>query len=211
MITVESTGRWDQEHGGTIRQRIDADASMQVKGLLTKQDPTVSTVEIPLTCSGTMQLCDGVLVVTGAFSLTEEVVIQGGGREPASGSNTRLNVANAPSAVLAGTIEPDHEGASAWLDILGVPTLSETAVVRVDMEGTEPIRAERLSFSAAVQMVGTLEVTRAFTPDLEEQFKVVSIIDGGGSFTVSGASSAAERHGSRATTASLTLSMPRSI
>lgn len=187
VITVESIGRWDQESGGTIRQRINAESSMQVEGELTKQDPSETTVEMPLTCSGTLTLYDGVLPVSDDFLLTENGLIRGGGLTAACGSNVRLKLSHAPSAIIAGAIEPEHEGSPAWLDIEGSVTLTETTVVRVELEGTEPIRAKRICFPAAIQMAGTLEVTLSFTPDLEEQFKVVPIIDGGGAFTVSGA------------------------
>jgi len=92
-------------------------------------------VETDFFSSGTLQLYSGVLLVTGDFWLTETGLIRGGGPEAMSGANMRLFPADATSAFIDGTIEPDFEGGPAWLDIQGRPTLTETTTIRVDLPG----------------------------------------------------------------------------
>lgn len=185
-IVVESTGQWNLGLGGTVDEAFDADTSILVEGSLTKTDGTLTTLTPDFVCSGLMLLNDGVVRFDGEFELTDNGILRGGGVVPASGSNIRLNLSFAEFPMIAGTIDPDLNGASAWLDITGALTLDTTPVINIDLDGGDPIRAERVSFTAGMSLNGHLALDRTFTPEAMETFRVVSIIDATGTMSVSG-------------------------
>ncbi len=204
-VMVENTGRWEQGFGGRIRQNVGSGSSFRMDGVFTKRDAETFTVEVPMTCSGSLLLDDGVLVLTDAFTLTETGLIRGGGLHPLSGYNLRLDLSQAIAPILGGTIEPDHDGQPARLDIAGGGTMTATTVVRIDLAEAGEIRGERLIFSEGAIMGGTLVVTNSLELTELETFKVVSMVQGGGTFaTIIGA----EEFGVRQDTGGVWLDWP---
>ena len=141
-------------------------------------------MEADFICAGEMFLDEGVLTVKGAFNLQETGKIIGGGTDTDNEINyRRLQVSEAPSAVLAGTIDVDADGAPAFMSILGAVTIQPTFNVLIDVSNMNPIPTERLSFlTGGVALAGTLDVNVMNFPPEGAQYRVVSTIDGTGQF-----------------------------
>jgi len=188
QLHILNTGRWVQNGAGAIRSGLGAVSSVLIDGEFEKQGPGAFTVEPALTCSGTLLLEGEELVVAGVFQLTHTGTITGGGTEDVS-LNRKLILIDAPSAVMAGTIDLGVGDELRRMAILGAVTLESTFRVEVDVRPGEAITHETLTFlTGGIELAGTLAVTIGSFPDPPVQYRVVSMTAGTGQFdTVTGA------------------------
>ncbi len=183
QLHIFNTGRWVQNGAGAIRSGLGAAPLVLIEGEFEKQGPGAFTIEPAVTCSGTMLLEGDALAVVGPFRLTETGTITGGGTEDV-GLNRKLIVINAPSAVMAGTIDLGVADELRRMAILGTVTLESTFRVEVDVRPKEAITHETLTFeTGGTVLAGTLAVTVGSFPDSGTQYRVVSTIAGTGQFT----------------------------
>jgi Big-like domain-containing protein len=182
QIIIDISSEWIHTGSGTIKKSSGATPGIMVLGTFRKRGGGAFVVEADFTCAGQMYLEESVLTVKGSFNLQDTGKLIGGGTDPNPDKNLRLIVIEAPSAILAGTIEVDADGEPATMNILGSVTIEPTFKVLIDFVNTGPIPAERLTFlTGGVALAGTLDVTVATTPDAGS-YRVVSTIDGTGSF-----------------------------
>ena len=183
-IYIDRTGNWTHTGGGNIRKGIGAQPEIIITDTFTKNGTGGLVVDTDFSCEGTMNLNEGTLTVKGAFDLQEAGKIIGGSTNIDNEVNyRRLQVPEATSAVLAGTIEVDSDGNAAFMSIHGAVTIEPTFHVLIDVDNTDPIPAERLVFTTGgAALSGTLEVNvKTFPPD-GAQYRVVSTTDGTGKF-----------------------------
>ncbi len=181
QIIIDLSSEWIHTGGGIIKKSSGDISGITVLGTFRKKGEGALVVETDFTCAGEMYLEEDVLTVQGSFNLQETGKIIGGGTD-ANSENRRLIVINAPSAILAGTIEVDADGDPALMSILGSVTIESTFKVLIDFVNTGSIPAERLTFeTGGVALAGTLDVTVAAFPDAGS-YRVVSTIGGTGSF-----------------------------
>ena len=170
-IVLDNNGRWMQDGAGSIRQGVGAQGSLDVVGTFQLFGEGAFNVATGLRCWGTLDLRETVLAASGDFVLEESGVITGGGTDDLT-RNLRLNVINANSSVLRGTVRPDLDGRPARLDIQGSPTLEPTFVIEVDVVTNDPFDTESVYFLTGGQLInGTIDlnVVRVPVPGVEYQ------------------------------------------
>lgn len=181
QILIDESSEWVHTGGGTIKKSSGDTPGITVLGNFRKKGEGALVVETDFTCAGEMYLEEDVLTVQGSFNLQETGKIIGGGTD-ANSENLRLIVIEAPSAILAGTIEVDSDGDPATMSILGSVTIESTFIVLIDYVKFGSIPAESLTFqTGGVSLAGTLDVTVRSFPDVGS-YQVVSTIDGTGAF-----------------------------
>lgn len=181
QIIIDMSSEWIHTGGGRIKKSTGATPGITILGTFRKKGTGAFVVETDFTCAGQMYLEEDVLTVQGSFDLQGTGKIIGGGTD-ADSENRRLILIDAPSAILAGTIEVDSDGNPAIMSILGSVTIEPTFKVLIDFVNTGSIPAERLIFeTGGVALAGTLDVTVAAFPDAGS-YRVVSTIQGTGSF-----------------------------
>jgi len=172
-ISLEAAGRWMQTSGGTIAQGSGDASRFDVIGEFHKTGEGAFVVETPFTCSGTLDLREGVLTVQDDFSLFDSGVITGGGTADLA-MNRRLILIEAPSAVMRGTIRPDLDGQPARLDIQGVVDLESTCRIELDVVTSGPIDTESVYFLTSGQEYGgTLVLNVMSFPDEGSEYRVI--------------------------------------
>ena len=184
QIQIKSGANWTHRGGGNIRKGTGAAPAINITETFRKNGTGSLNVAADFICDGQMLLEEGVLTITGNFDLKETGKITGGSNNPQSEIYyRRLQFPNAPSAVLAGTIDLDADGELAYMSILGSPTIMSTFTVFIDIDNADPIPAERLIFeSGGVALNGTLNVNVMSFPPEGAQYRVVSTVDGTGQF-----------------------------
>ncbi len=181
LIIIDMSSEWVHTGAGTIMKSTGDTPGITILGAFRKKGTGAFVVKTDFTCAGEMYLEEDVLTVQGSFNLQETGKIIGGGTD-ANSENRRLIVIEAPSAILAGTIEVDANGDPALMSILGSVTIESTFKVLIDYVNTGAIPAERLTFeTGGVSLAGTLDVTVAAFPDAGS-YRVVSTIGGTGAF-----------------------------
>jgi phage baseplate assembly protein gpV len=172
-IHVLNSGNWMQTAGGTISQGTGDPGLFDVKGMFHKTGEGAFVVETGFTCSGTLDLVEGVVTVQGDFELAETGVITGGGTAETY-DNKRLILIDAPTAVMRGTIRPDLDGQPARLDIQGLTDLMPTFRIEVDVVTGGDFNTESVVFHTSGQVFGGTLVLNALTPpEAEVDYKVV--------------------------------------
>ena len=185
IISVEHAGRWVQSAGGTVSQGQGDTGSFDVIGEFHKTGEGAFVVETSFACSGTMNLVGGTLTVQGAFMLFDSGIMTGGGTEVPSLATAQLIVVEAESAEMSGTIRPDLDGQPAHMAINGNVDLGSSFVVELDVPVNGDIPAESLTFLRGGQVLGgTLALNVMALPDLGTEYRVVSMVDGSGTFEV---------------------------
>ena len=130
-------------------------------------------------------MVDGALTVEGDFRLHQLGVITGGGTEVPDLATSQLIVVNALSAEMSGTIRPDLDGQPAHLGINGNVDLGTSFRVELDIPVNGDIPAESLTFLRGGQELGgTLELNVMALPAEGTEYRVVSMMDGTGTFEV---------------------------
>ncbi|MCK5367798.1 MAG: hypothetical protein KAQ62_04575, partial [Cyclobacteriaceae bacterium] len=156
QILIDVSSEWIHTGGGTIKKSSGDTPGITVLGTFRKKGEGALVVETDFTCAGQMYLEEDVLTVQGSFNLQETGKIIGGGTD-ANLQNRRLIVIDAPTAILAGTIEVDADGDPALMSILGAVTIESTFNVLIDFVKFGSIPAERLTFeTGGVSLAGTL-------------------------------------------------------
>ena len=90
---------------------------------------------------------------------------------------------NQATSVLAGTVNPDHDGGAGRLGILGPVTLAPTLRIEIDIPVTDDIPNDRVEFSSVGPVLdGTLDLNLFTLPDLGAEFRVVSTSGATGAF-----------------------------
>lgn len=192
QVEIDRNGQWIHNGSGTIKQSVGGQSAIKVYDTFTKKGNGSLNVEVDFSCQGIMELKEGELTVKGAFELAETGKLIGGGSNISDPVNyRRLQVPEASSAVLAGTIDLDAAGGQAYMGILGAVTIEPTFKVLVDIKKDDAIPAERLTFETGqVALDGTLAVTiHGNHPPENVEYRVVSTTDATGSFSeITGAS-----------------------
>lgn len=184
QLHIVRTAKWTHTGGGNIRKGEGDMPAIIITETFTKKGSGALVVETDFICAGTMFLEEDVLTVKGAFELQESGKIIGGGTDTDNEvNNRRLQVPEATSAILAGTIELDANGAPAHMSILGEVTIASTFKVLIDADPFESIDAERLTFeTGGVELAGTLDVNVKTIPPNGSQYRVISTVNAKGSF-----------------------------
>jgi hypothetical protein len=182
-IEIANTGHWHQQGGGTIRRNVSGDGGILILGTMRMTSSGELTVEPPLTCEGTLDLAGpSALVTKGDFLLAENGVLVGGGGANL-GQNVRLSLSFTGTSVLAGTVNPDHDGGAGRLGILGPVTLAPTLRIEIDIPVTGDIPNDRVEFSSVGPVLdGTLDLNLFTLPDPGAEFRVVSTSGATGAF-----------------------------
>jgi len=156
IVSVENNGTWVQNGGGRIAPFSGAPATFEVFGSLTKIGEGNFIVDTKFTCSGHMDLREGLFIANGDFLLWDTGVITGGGvGNP--GENIRLNLINAASTDLRGTLAPGLDDGYALFEIQGRPTMTETFTIELDVIIPGDFNTESVTFlSSGVEFGGTL-------------------------------------------------------
>ncbi len=186
IISLEGPGRWMQTSGGTIREGTGGAGGFEVLGEFYKTGEGSFVVETPFTCSGTLDLREGVLTVQGAFTLLNSGVITGGGTADLT-MNWRLILIDASPAVMRGTIRPDLDGQPARLDILGLVDLESTFSIELDVVTNGPFNTESVYFLTGGQVFGgtlALNALQTTTPNVD--YRMIYATAATGEFTVTG-------------------------
>ncbi len=185
-ISLEAPGRWMQNSGGRIEKGLGDTSRFDVIGEFHKTGEGAFVVETSFTCSGTLDLREGVLTVQGDFSLLDSGVITGGGTADLT-RNRRLILIGALSAVMRGTIRPDLDGEPARLSILGAVELESTCRIELDVVTDGAFNTESVMFETGGQEFGgTLALTalQPTTPNVD--YKMIYAIGASGEFAVTG-------------------------
>jgi hypothetical protein len=182
-IEIANTGHWHQQGGGTIRRNVSGDGGILILGTMRMTSSGELTVEPPLTCEGTLDLAGpAVLRTQGDFLLAENGVLVGGGGADL-GLNVRLSLSFTGTSVLAGTVNPVHDGGAGRLGILGPVTLAPTLRIEIDIPVTGDIPNDRVEFSSVGPVLdGTLDLNLFTLPDLGAELRVVSTSGATGAF-----------------------------
>ena len=144
------------------------------------------SVDTALNCSGTLDLREGALVVRGDFNLLDPGVITGGGTADLA-MNVRLNLVNASSAVMGGTIRPDLDGEPARLDIQGLFDVDSAFRIELDVVTTGSFDTESVYFLTSGQPFGgTLALNVVRPPDPGVPYQVIYSFASNGVFIVTG-------------------------
>ncbi len=186
QLHIIRNAQWTHTGGGNIKKGEGDMPAIIITDTFTKKGAGSLVVETDFLCAGTMFLEEDVLTVKGAFELQESGKLIGGGTDIDNEVNyRRLQVPEATSAILAGTIQLDSNGDPAYMSILGPVTIASTFKVLIDIDPFESINAERLTFgTGGVELAGTLEVNVKSIPPNGAQYRVVSTVDGPGKFDV---------------------------
>jgi hypothetical protein len=185
-IMLRPAGRWTQSNGGTLSLGLGGAGGLHVRGEFEKNGPGAFVVQTPFYCDGMMNLAEGALTVQGDFHLLETGVITGGGTDEVL-NNTRLIVVDSPSATMAGTIRPDLDGAPARMAINGNVELESTFRLELDVSLNGDISTESLNFLRGGQELnGTMVLNVVNFPNAGEDYRLVTMIDGIGSFEITG-------------------------
>lgn len=185
-IKIDPIATWTHIGGGKIMKGSGDTPTIDLKGTFIKKNPGSLEIEADIECYSIMYLNEGVLTAKGDFILKSLGKIVGGSTDRDSEANyRRLNLINAGSAILEGTIDVDSDGEIAFMGILGKPTLESTFKVLTDIQTNSEAPEDRLVFeTGSVELNGTLEVTiLGGIPPAGAQYQVVSMIDGAGQFT----------------------------
>ena len=186
-VSVEYAGSWHQDGGCEIIQGTGAAGKFDVIGEFLKTGEGTFVVRTGLSCSGTMDLREGVVTVYGDFVLFDDGVLTGGGTADLTG-NLRLNVVNATSSTLRGTIDPDLDGQPARFDIQGVSVLeSATFTIMLDVAIDGDLGTESVYFLTGGQdFGGTLDLAVGRPTNPGEEFQVIYSSGAQGEFDVEG-------------------------
>jgi hypothetical protein len=184
-VILENPGRWTQTSGGTLTQGTGDAGLIDVIGTFHKTGEGAFNVETGFTCSGTLDLREGAVVARGDFSLNDAGVITGGGTADLT-HNMRLNVVNATSSVLRGTIRPDLDGQPARLDIQGLSTVESTFRIEVDVVTNGPFDTESVYFLTSGHPFGGTLALNVVQPPAPGEYKVIYSFVANGQFTVTG-------------------------
>ncbi len=190
QLHIVRNAQWTHTGGGQIKKGEGPMSAIIITDTFRKRGTGTLEVETDFTCAGTMYLDEGVLTVKGAFDLQESGRMIGGGTNTDIEVNyRRLQVPEATSAILAGTIEVDADGALAYMSILGAVTIDSTFKVLIDINKNDPVSAERLTFeTGGVALNGTLDVNVMSLPPDGAQYQVISTVQGTDTFdTINGA------------------------
>ncbi len=188
QLHIMRNAQWTHTGGGNIKKgEGDMQSAIIITDTFTKKGTGSLTVETDFSCAGTMNLNEGVLTVKGAFELQKSGKIVGGSTNTENEVHYRmLQVPEATSALLSGTIEVDADGALAYMSIQGAVIIDSTFNVLIDIDkNNDLIPAERLVFETGrVALNGKLNVNLigATPPPEGVQYRVVSTMDGTGAF-----------------------------
>ena len=183
LISVEHTGSWMQTTGGTISQGTGDAGRFDVIGEFHKTEEGTFVVQTEFTCSGTLNLAAGTLTVQDDFSLFDSGVITGG--SPDDLTPSRRLILSGSSAVMRGTIRPDLDGQPARMSIQGLVVLESTFRLELDTATSGDLNTESVHFLTGGQVLdGTLVLNVMSLPDDGAEYRVVSMVDGSGTFDV---------------------------
>ena len=186
QIIIDASSEWIHTGGSTIKKGSGTTSGITILGTFRKKGEGTLVVETDFVCAGQMYLEEDVLTVQGAFNLQETGRLIGGGTNTQNEVNyRRLQVSEATSAILAGTIELDADGDLAYMSIQGAVTIESTFNVLVDIDkNNDLIPAERLVFlNGGVTLNGTLDINIINTdPPENVEYRVISTINGTGAF-----------------------------
>jgi len=186
QIRLNRFSEWLHTGSGSIRKGPGDRPAIMINKTFRKHGTGALTVEADFICAGEMFIDDGILTVKGNFDLQESGKLVGGSTNANNEINyRRLQVPEAPSAILAGTIDVDANGEMGYLSILGAVTIMPTFKVLIDIDNNNRVPAERLTFpTGGVALDGTLEVKvkGVNLPPAGAKYRVVLTTDGTGKF-----------------------------
>ena len=185
-LKIDPFTTWTHTGSGKISKGLGGNPTIAMEGTFIKNNPGNLEIAADFDCKKEMYLNEGTLSAKGQFSLQSSGKIIGGSSDRDLEANyRRLILIDATSATLAGTIDVDADGELAYMSILGAATLEPSFTVLIDIDTSDPMPAERLTFTTGgATLNGTLEinVTGTFPPPAGAQYQVVSTIDGTGNF-----------------------------
>jgi len=181
-ITASNGGTFFNQPTGTFAMNTNSTfggvGTFQNQGAFTKVDPGIGQIGVAIDNTGIFDVLGGILVILGDFTNGNLATIQGLGT---------IDLQNAGTVTLNGDINPGTS--PGVLSFIGSPPLQPNTRLNIELDGLTPgTEHDQIAVSGNLTIDGALNITRGFTPVVDDAFTVLTFGSRTGTFSsISGA------------------------